>query len=88
MEVKVTRKYQVTIPEKIRSKLGIKIGDRLIVKLQGRKIIMEVPRYIKNPSDMLWNLFGKPLEIDAVKLVEDSLAKTVVIKPKEKTCSK
>jgi antitoxin PrlF len=31
-EVKVTRKYQVTIPESVRFKLGVKIGDKLIVK--------------------------------------------------------
>ncbi|RLG52269.1 MAG: AbrB/MazE/SpoVT family DNA-binding domain-containing protein, partial [Thermoproteota archaeon] len=28
MEVVVTRKYQVTIPKKVREKIGVKIGDR------------------------------------------------------------
>lgn len=74
--VKVTRKYQVTIPESIRSKLGVKIGDKLIVRLEGRRIIMEPQQQISNPSDVLWNLFGKPLDIDATKLVEDSWKKT------------
>lgn len=75
-EVKVTRKYQVTIPQSVRSKLGIKIGDKLIVRSEGRQIIMEVPQYLSNPSDVLWNLFGKPLKVDAVKLVEESWIKT------------
>ena len=71
-EVKVTRKYQVTIPESVRSKLGVKIGDKLIVKSEKKRIIMETSKRIPNPSDSLWCLFGKPLDIDAVKLVEKS----------------
>lgn len=74
-EVKVTRKYQVTIPRSVRSKLGIKIGDKLIVRSEGRRVIFEVAQRISNPSDVLWNLFGKPLDIDAVKLVEESWIK-------------
>lgn len=75
-KVKVTRKYQVTIPQSVRSKLGIQIGDKLIVRSEARRIIMEIPEYVSNPSEVLWNLFGKPLDVDAVKLVEESLAKT------------
>ena len=71
-EVKVTRKYQVTIPESVRSRLGVKIGDKLVVKSEGKRIVMEATRRISNPSDVLWNLFGKPISIDAVKLVEES----------------
>jgi antitoxin PrlF len=71
-EVKVTRKYQVTIPASVRSKLGVKIGDKLLVKSENKRIIMEAPEHISNPSDALWNLFGKPLDIDAVTLVEES----------------
>ena len=71
-EVKVTRKYQVTIPESVRSKLGVKIGDKLIVKSEDKRIIMEAKKHVANPSDVLWNLFGRPMDIDAVRLVEDS----------------
>jgi len=71
-EVKVTRKYQVTIPESVRSKLGVKIGDKLIVKSENKRIIMESPKRFPNPSDTLWNLFGKQYNIDAIKLVEES----------------
>ncbi|MCW4002380.1 MAG: AbrB/MazE/SpoVT family DNA-binding domain-containing protein [Candidatus Bathyarchaeota archaeon] len=71
-EVKVTRKYQVTIPESVRSELGVKIGDKLIVKSENKKIIMETPKHITNPSDTLWCLFGEPIDVDAVKLVEES----------------
>lgn len=85
-EVKVTRKYQVTIPESVRSKLGVKIGDRLIVKSENKRIIMESPKRISNPSDALWNLFGKPIDIDATKLIEDSWEKGALPKQKKMSC--
>jgi AbrB family looped-hinge helix DNA binding protein len=71
-EVKVTRKYQVTIPEGVRSKLGVKIGDKLSVKTEDNRIVMETAKHVSNPSDILWNLFGRPIDIDAVRLVEAS----------------
>ncbi|MFB3887924.1 MAG: AbrB/MazE/SpoVT family DNA-binding domain-containing protein [Candidatus Bathyarchaeia archaeon] len=71
-EVKVTRKYQVTIPASVRSKLGVKIGDKLVVKSEDKRIVMETSKHISNPSDVLWNLFGKPIDVDAVELVEES----------------
>ncbi len=86
-EVKVTRKYQVTIPESVRSKLGIKIGDKLIVRSEKKRIIMQKPQHIPNPSDTLWCLFGKPIDVDATKLVEESW-KAVPSSDLKKTLSK
>jgi len=80
-EVKVTRKYQVTIPERVRCKLGVKIGDKLKVKAEDKRIIMETTTHITNPSDSLWNLFGKPLDIDAARLVEESWKQPYLSKP-------
>ena len=76
--MKVTRKYQVTIPESVRNKLGVKIGDTLIVKSENNQIVMESNKHISNPSDAIWNLFGKSLNIDATKLVEESWQKPTV----------
>lgn len=81
-EVKVTRKYQVTIPESVRSKIGVKIGDKLIVKSENKRIIMEAPKRISDPSDRLWCLFGKPININATKLVEE-FWKDTSIEPKK-----
>jgi AbrB family looped-hinge helix DNA binding protein len=39
-EVKITRNYQTTIPADIRDKLGIKIGDRILVYIDKDRIIM------------------------------------------------
>jgi AbrB family looped-hinge helix DNA binding protein len=71
-EVRVTRKYQVTIPESVRAELGIKIGDKLIVKFENKRIIMESPKRTPNPSETIWRLFGKPVDVDAARLVEES----------------
>jgi len=40
---KVTRKYQVTIPEEVREKTGLRIGDELLVREEEEKIVMEKP---------------------------------------------
>jgi len=71
--VKVTRKYQITLPKEVREKLGIRIGDFLRIKVEGDRIILEpvVPRR-KNPIDNMLSLVTKPINIDAVKLVEES----------------
>lgn len=87
-EVKVTRKYQVTIPESVRSKLGVKIGDKLIVKSENKRIIMESAKRVSNPSGALWNLFGKSLDIDATKLVEESWDETAPSEPKKPRVAK
>ncbi|BDC17187.1 AbrB/MazE/SpoVT family DNA-binding domain-containing protein [Acidianus sp. HS-5] len=43
-EVKVTRNYQITIPYNVRERLGIKVGDNLVVYLEGDKIIIQKKR--------------------------------------------
>ena len=75
-EVVVTRKYQVTIPKRIREELGIKIGDRLLVKIEDGKIILEPIKpedALRGLSTIADRLLGGPKKINAVKLVEESL---------------
>ena len=71
--VKVTRKYQVTLPKEIREALGIRIGDLLRVRVEDEKIILEplVPRR-RNPVEDMLSLVSEPVDVDAVKLVEES----------------
>ncbi len=71
-EVVVTRKYQITIPKKTRTRMGIELGDKLLIRDDGERIIIEVPKKIANPSEYMWTLSKKPLDIDAVKLVQES----------------
>lgn len=74
-EVKVTRKYQITIPKKIREPLGIKIGEKLPVKRKGTKIVIEAKKLVPRPSDYLWRISKKATQIDVVKLVKSSRRK-------------
>jgi len=71
--VKITRKYQITIPKEIREKLKLRIGDKLIIKIENDHIVLK-PLIDKkhDPIEELLNLVKKPIKIDAVKLVEES----------------
>lgn len=73
MIVKVTRKYQITIPKKIREQLQIRVGDILKMGIEGGKIIIEpVVARVRDPVKDMLSLIDKPLNIDAVRLVEES----------------
>jgi len=45
--VKVTRKYQVKIPQEVRHKTALRIGDELLVHEENEKIEMERPTEIQ-----------------------------------------
>ena len=72
IQTTVTRKYQITIPKKIRKRLSVMIGDKLNVKEEGNKIVIEVGRRIENPVEYMWNISKTPRRIDAVRLVKKS----------------
>ena len=75
-EVIVTRKYQITIPKGIREKLGIKIGDRLLVEVDGDRIVIKPINYrkaLEGLATIADRILGGPKRIDAVKLVEENL---------------
>ncbi len=78
----------MTVPEAVRAKLGVRIGDKLIVKSENNRIIMESHKLTSNPSDKLWNLIGKSINIDATRLVEDSWKETYPIEPKKQRLKK
>ncbi|PSO03975.1 AbrB family transcriptional regulator [Candidatus Marsarchaeota G2 archaeon ECH_B_SAG-G06] len=40
LEVKVTRNYQVTIPAEVRDKLGIRVGDKVLVSVEGDSVVI------------------------------------------------
>ncbi len=46
--VKIREKYQITIPEEVREKISLEIGERVEVDVKGGQIIvrpvMEIPR--------------------------------------------
>ena len=77
-ETVVNKRYQITIPKEVREALGIKVGDRLIVRVEDGKIIIEPVRAsdaLKRLSTIADKYLGGPKNIDAVRLVEESLEK-------------
>jgi len=71
--VTVSKKYQVVIPKDIREKMGIKAGDKVIIRIEGKRIVIEpIIREKGDPVKRMLSLVDKPLNIDAVRLVEES----------------
>ncbi len=52
-EVKVTEKFQVTIPKDVRKEIGLKSGEMVIVEPMGKEIIIKRFRTIKDPLRVL-----------------------------------
>jgi AbrB family looped-hinge helix DNA binding protein len=71
----VTRKYQITLPKRIRRKFGIKIGDKLPIFSKENKIIIKTSKVVPNPAEYLWNLSKKSSGIDAIKLIKHTRRK-------------
>ncbi len=41
MQAKVARRYQVTIPEEVREKAGISVGDSVDIRYEEGKVVLE-----------------------------------------------
>ncbi len=71
--MKITRKYQITIPKEVREKLNLRIGTFLRVEVEDDRIVLRpIIKPRKDPVEEMLNLMKEPLDIDAVKLVEES----------------
>ena len=71
--VRVTRKFQMTIPKRVREALGIRVGDRLEVDVEGDRIVVRPLRpRVEDPVEALMSLVREPVGEDAVRLVEES----------------
>jgi len=71
-ETKVTRKYQITIPKRLREHYGIRVGEKVLLREEKGRIVIEMPKKVSNPSEYLWSLSKKPINVDAVRLVEEA----------------
>ena len=73
---KITTKGQITIPVKIRKKLGVKDGDKVIFLNEGNKIIIEnstrlALREVQEAFSGLADDLGLKTEDDVVKLCKE-----------------
>lgn len=48
-KTKITRNYQITIPKEIREKLKLRLGEKVTIRLEGDKII------VQRISDDVWD---------------------------------
>ena len=66
-EVKVTRNYQITIPRAIAKKIGLKIGDKVIIIYENGDIRIKVKNFnIKNLKGIIKENKIKSKEIDDI----------------------
>ena len=65
--VKVSSKYQVTLPKKVREGLSLEAGNRLYVTKEGNRIILKVPPKVKEPTKALYGSIKS--QTDAVKAI-------------------
>ncbi|MBI2148386.1 type II toxin-antitoxin system PrlF family antitoxin [Candidatus Woesearchaeota archaeon] len=69
-ETKITTKGQTTIPNEVRTILGIKPGDNVAWNTLRGMVIVDVKKKIKDPVKFLTSQIK--IDLDAVKLVKES----------------
>ena len=65
--VKISSKYQITIPRGVREALGLKAGDKLHVAREGDRLVLRALRRIEDPTKALYGSVKS--EKDAVEAV-------------------
>ncbi len=70
--IRVGKKYTIVLPKGVRTKLNIKEGDLLNIKIEGNKIVLEPKR--SNPFKILEKIIGEPYDEEKdEKLAEEWL---------------
>lgn len=67
--VKVSSKYQITIPKDVGEALGLEAGDRLYIGLEGSKIVLQGLPKVENPTERLYGSVQS--NKDAVKAIRE-----------------
>ncbi len=68
----VTKKYQVTIPKKVRKELGIESGDRVaFVKVKDEYKIVKIDEFIEENAEILKDIG------ETVKEMKDAIGKGI-----------
>lgn len=71
--VKVTKKYQVTIPEEARRRIGLTSGEDVeVIPINDNELLIR--RKVKKVKDPLSTLIGKEEEVEVPPEVVDQLA--------------
>ncbi len=68
MYVKLSSKYQITIPRDVREALGLEAGDRLYIGREGGKLVLRPLPKVKNPTEKLYgSVRGGEDAVEAVR---------------------
>lgn len=67
--VKVSSKYQITIPKDVREALSLEAGDRLYMGLEGGKVVLRALPKVENPTKALYGSVRS--DKDAVEAIRD-----------------
>jgi len=67
--LKVSSKYQITIPKDLRETLGIEAGDQLYVAQEGGKLVLRPLPKVMNPTEKLYGSVRS--DKDAVEAVRE-----------------
>ncbi|MBS7627189.1 AbrB/MazE/SpoVT family DNA-binding domain-containing protein [Candidatus Bathyarchaeota archaeon] len=80
-QIKVPQKGKITIPSKIKERLGINEDDYLRMEIVGNRLILLPPKTAPNPTELLSGLAeGNPIK----KPVKEELREAVAAKAGEK----
>jgi len=66
--VKVRDKYQVTIPEEVRGKIPLKVGERVEVTARDNEIVIRP--IVEIPRDQAW-FWSKPWQDQVAQSIKD-----------------
>lgn len=67
--MKLSSKYQITIPKDVRESLGLEAGDRLYIGHEGGKLVLHPLPKVRNPTEKLYGSVKS--EKDAVEAVRE-----------------
>ncbi len=56
VQVRVLQKGKITIPVKLRTKVGLEVGDTLRLQVWGGNLVLVPERTVENPTDLLGGL--------------------------------
>lgn len=68
--VKVREKFQVTIPEDVRSKISLKVGERVEVFVRGDEIIIRPVMEIPKKQEWFWTNEWQDQVVKSMKEIE------------------
>ncbi|RLE81123.1 MAG: hypothetical protein DRJ52_04870 [Thermoprotei archaeon] len=80
--VRVLSGYRVSIPKEVRERLGLKIGDELILEVEGSRIVLRPAFLPKDPVFTMLGIVGgeerelKEPELSVIKELEEKLKRS------------